>query len=76
MTPDNDWTTALRRVARDFRPLIKAAREQGWRVDATRRHPVLFSPDGRAAVPVPTTPSDHRSLANLRSQLRRAGLEV
>lgn len=49
---------------------------QGWRRKRTRGgHVRLMSGDGASSVTLPSTPSDHRSVANARSSLRRAGLK-
>jgi hypothetical protein len=62
----------------DMTMLARAARRQGWEVRRTRRGHVLFvSPD--RTVPLiygSGTPSDHRSVLNLRARLRRAGLAL
>lgn len=39
------------------------------------RHPKVFK-DGRFVSALPLTPSDHRSLKNARTTLRRQGIEV
>lgn len=85
--PDNDWEATLRRVrSREVRALLQAVRRherrtgEGWRIDSGRSrggHPMLYpppdAPDARI-VAIPTTPSEHRGLKNLRSALVRAGV--
>jgi predicted RNA binding protein YcfA (HicA-like mRNA interferase family) len=57
----------------DLRQLLRAAEARGWRVELTRRggHVRLTHPDGTIVV-TGSTPSDHRALANLKAQMRRA----
>lgn len=53
----------------------RAAREQGWRERATKKGFQLIPPDpSKDPVQVHGTPSDHRALKNLLSELRRSGL--
>lgn len=70
----------LRGIARDasqFRALVKFAIKNGWRVEATKNNHVKFySPDGLHIFVASTTAGSNRSLSNLKSQLRRAGLPV
>lgn len=62
-------------VARDYRPLVKAARAAGWVLEMTRNnHWRLRSPDGEAIF-FPLSPSDWRGWKNTRSRLRRAGVD-
>ncbi len=60
----------------DLRDIEKAAREQGFRVERTKKgHPVFYPPDPKKnPVYGSGTPSDHRSIRNLLAELRRAGL--
>ena len=60
----------------DLRELEKAAREQGWKVDRTRRgHPRFIPADPSRQIVVGSgTPSDRRSLNNLLADLKRNGL--
>lgn len=61
-----------------FRRLVASCRQQGWRVERTRRLHWRFVPPRPDAQIVITagTPSDRRALLNLRADLRRAGLNV
>lgn len=61
--------------SKDVKDLIKALREQGWRVEETGRHPVAYAPDGVTIVTLSSTPSDHRAFRNMVARLRRAGFE-
>jgi len=73
-------TSGSRRLTQspELRTLIAAAEAQGWRVEKTPGNHVRFmSPDVRVP-PIVTgsTPSDVRATRNLRSLLRRHGLDV
>lgn len=57
-----------REIDREVRKLIAA----GWTFRRGGKHGRLLSPEGRMALTVPVTPSDHRSPLNFRSQIRRA----
>lgn len=63
-------------VPKDFRPLAKAARKQGWTL-ATRGsgHISWTAPSGFVHYSE-STPSDVRAVRNLRAALRRGGLVV
>ncbi len=61
----------------DWRPLIRAAVAQGWRLGRRTRHGLrLLAPDGRTTVSLPGTPGDWRAWRNAVAALRRAGLEL
>lgn len=58
---------------RDMEQMVKKVKKQGWTVE--RRpcgHLWLVAPSGER-VNAPSTPSDHRSLLNVRAILRRKG---
>jgi predicted RNA binding protein YcfA (HicA-like mRNA interferase family) len=56
--------------------LVKAARQQGWRVEIRGGgHVSYYSPEG-TVVFGPLTPSDYRALRNCKAELRRAGLQL
>ncbi len=59
-----------------FRSVSYAAEEQGFEIAMTRNgHRKFIPPDKtKAIVYAASTPSDHRALRNLISQLRRSGL--
>lgn len=61
---------------KDLHPVIDAARAQGWRVELTNSNHLRFLSRDRKVPPVygPYTPSDHRSVKNLITKLRHAGL--
>lgn len=60
----------------DLRDIEKAARDQGWRVERTKKgHPVFYPADpARHPIVTSGTPGDQRSLRNLLSELKAAGL--
>lgn len=71
-------SNSKRRISsKALRPIIKKARKQGWKVDLTKSGHVRFKPptSGQSIITAGTA-SDHRSLKNLRADLRRAGLDV
>jgi predicted RNA binding protein YcfA (HicA-like mRNA interferase family) len=56
----------------DLKQQLRQAEAHGWRVQPTRGgHWKLTHPDGGTVV-TSSSPSDHRALANLKAQLRRA----
>ena len=59
----------------DLRDIVKAAREQGFRVDRTSKgHWVFYHPDPKVApIYFSGTPGDWRAIHNLLGKLRRAG---
>jgi predicted RNA binding protein YcfA (HicA-like mRNA interferase family) len=63
-------------MAKDIRDVVKAAREQGFRVERTKSgHWVFYSPDvTKGPVYHSGTPGDRRAIDNLLAELRRAGL--
>ena len=60
-----------------LKPLFKAAKEQGWKVEYTDGgHLKWIPPEGEFAI-TPSTPSDgRRGFLNARSTLRKAGLKI
>jgi predicted RNA binding protein YcfA (HicA-like mRNA interferase family) len=60
----------------DLRDIEKAARDQGWRVERTKKgHPVFYPPNpARRPIVGSGTPSDQRSLNNVLSELKASGL--
>lgn len=62
---------------KDLDGLIAAAWEAGWWAErGGRNHVKCYAPEGGYIVPVPSTPSDVRTVRNKRAQFRRAGLEL
>lgn len=59
----------------DYQEIAKAARDQGWRVDAKKKGDMWYSPDGRTKVMWHRTPSDKkRALRNFLARMRGGGL--
>ena len=59
---------------REMQQVIKALREQGWRVETSGKHPKAFHSSGEGAmVGLSFTPSDKRTLDNVIAKLRRQG---
>lgn len=63
---------------RTLKALIEAAVAAGWTWEQHRRnsHIILKPPDGGPVVVAPSTPSDWRSLLDVRARLRRQGVNV
>ncbi|MEX0991461.1 MAG: hypothetical protein WD004_04235 [Actinomycetota bacterium] len=64
-------------VHKDYLPVLRAARSQGFRFAKARGgHPLCYPPDGLTRpIPIPTTPGNPKLLHGFIAQLRRAGLE-
>lgn len=63
-------------IAKELRPLVRAATAAGWRIRQTRRgHLVWYDPTG-AAFTTGSKMDEPRALANVRAGLRRRGLAV
>lgn len=59
----------------DFRKVTKAAKDQGWSIDATKSgHPRFTNPQGEWET-FSGTPSDVRAIHNFVQALRRKGFE-
>ena len=78
MTTRNARSEGRRSSNKEVSDLIQKARNQGWTViGSSGGHWIFRSPDkSQAQVVVPGTPSDHRSMKNAKSALRRAGLTL
>ena len=64
------------RAKKELKEIVKAAEEQGWQVKTNKQgHPMFYAPDGINIVTAGGTPSDHRAIANLLSDLRRNGFK-
>lgn len=60
----------------EVRELIRIAEANGCRVQPTgSQHFNVYAPSGKI-INLPSTPSDHRSILNVRSQMRQAGIPV
>ena len=63
-------------MRKEIKKLAKVARAQRWAVEQTNGgHLRWRSPNGGSAIYSPRTPSDWRSLRNLKARLRQCGLE-
>lgn len=59
----------------DWKKLEKAAREQGWKIDRTKKGIRLVPPDPtKAIVIIHGSPSEQRGLRNKLSEMKRSGL--
>jgi len=57
--------------------IIEAIQRQGWRVRRGSKHYMVYPADPtKPPVAIPCTPSDHRSLLNIRADLRRRGARL
>jgi hypothetical protein len=65
-------------LTKDINKLVDQARfTPGWRVEHGGSHWKIYPADKtKPMVVAPVSPSDMRSLQNMKSQLRRAGLEI
>lgn len=62
---------------KDMDSLAEAAWEAGaWCERAGNLHVKVYPADGSRMIPIPATPSGHRTFQNKRSALRRAGIPV
>jgi hypothetical protein len=62
---------------KDVEKLIREVRgAEGWRVVRGSKHYKLFAPDGTTIITVSATPSSPNVIKKVRSQLRRAGLDL
>lgn len=62
------------KAMKDWKKLMKQARQQGWRIKPTPRcHYKWFAPDGKTILVSGSSTSDHRGLANHISSMRRVG---
>jgi hypothetical protein len=66
------WDVAS--AKKELKEIVKAAEGQGWKVKTNKKgHSMFYAPDGINIVTAGGTPSDHRAVANLLSDLRRNG---
>lgn len=59
-------------MSADWDKLLRAASDQGWRVERRTRHIWLWAPSG-GTVSLPTSTGDHRAIHNCVAQMRRLG---
>ena len=62
-----------KKVPREYREVVDAAREQHWGVEETEKGFRLLAPDGVHAVTIHTTESSRRAIRNTISRMRRYG---
>ena len=62
-------------MADDLKALQAHAEAHGWRVEVGGRHLKWRGPKGQLVVSA-ITPSDHRALMNIKSDLRKRGLPL
>lgn len=63
-------------IRKEIARFVKLAEDQNWEVRRTKGNHLMFTPPGdRPHVLVAGTPSDHRAIMNVRSLLRRSGLQ-
>ena len=53
---------------------IKEMQRQGWTLQKGGRHDKFISPEGKV-ITLSSTPSDHRAVYNMKSDLRRYSVE-
>lgn len=59
---------------KELKEVAKAAEEQGWRVEETKKgHRMFYAPDGINKVLAPGTPGGGRGIQNLIAKLRSYG---
>lgn len=74
---DNPDATCPRAGNKAVRQILSQCWMQACAVQPTKKgHYRVWPGDSTVVVIVPGTPSDHRSLRNCASQLRRAGLKI
>ncbi len=56
--------------------VLRRLRRAGWDVKRGRKHWIARPPAGGGQIVVSATPSDERSMKNLRAALRRAGMDL
>lgn len=61
--------------AKDVRRIVEELETRGWRI-VKNKHWKAYAPDGSSPVCMAVTPSDRRALLNIRSVLRRRGVEL
>lgn len=68
----------MAKYAKELDRLVLAAQSAGWRIDRSPgKHQVVYPTDPtKSPVTIPRSISDHRGLANVRSYLRKSGLNV
>jgi hypothetical protein len=63
-------------VQKDINELVAKAEEQGAKVEDRGNKVLVYCPDGETIVTIHKTTSDQRAVKNVRSRLRRGGVDV
>lgn len=58
-----------------FKALLVSLERQGCTVKQVKAGYLVLFPDNKGSVTLHRTPSDHRAIMNMRSRIKRAGLE-
>lgn len=61
---------------KDWRPIVRRAWDAGWWCVRRRKYIYCYALNGDDIVKVPMSPSDHRTIRNVRAHFARAGLDV
>ncbi|MGI8623717.1 MAG: hypothetical protein ACR2NB_09590 [Solirubrobacteraceae bacterium] len=61
---------------RELNEFVKSAWAAGWWCEKKGKHVKAYPPNGPMWVTIAGTPSDWRTVKNIRSKLRQAGLEI
>lgn len=61
---------------KDIKKLVDALKEQGWRVEGTKKGRVIaYAPDGVGKVLIDTTIADRHALGNTIARLKQCGYQ-
>lgn len=64
-------------IPKTLKPLAKAAKKQGWKIEVTgSTHLLWTNPEGETVSTAMTINDRGRQMANYRAALRRAGLKI
>lgn len=68
----------MAKYSKELDGYVLAAQKAGWRIEQSAgKHQVVYPADPtKPPVTIPRSISDHRGLANVRSYLRKSGLNV
>jgi len=73
----NPRATCPKHQKKEYRLLVEKAWGEGWKCVRRRKYIFCFPPDKTLdMVKIPMTPSDSRTLENVKRNLRAAGLDV
>ena len=62
--------------SKEINNLVSDLVQNGWTYKPGGKHGKLYPPASQKSLPVPTTPSCHKSYLNFRSNVRRAALDT